>query len=67
MSFGAIYCNTWWGDWKNIKNSIPFEQRPDCIKYISPVPDFIIRVEADGGTVEAAQCVSDEIETLKEI
>jgi len=64
--YGSVYCTTWFGDWDNIKRSIPFDSRPDCLKYIPPVPDYIVRVEADSGTVEAAQCVGDRIETLKE-
>ena len=58
MSFGAIYCKTWWGDYKNIQHSIP--HKPDCL-YPPPVQDFINRVEADGGTVEAKDCVTNII------
>jgi hypothetical protein len=64
--WGSIYCSTNFGDWKNIKYSIPFESRPDCLKYIPPVPDYIVRVEADGGTVESPQCVGDQVENLKD-
>lgn len=66
MSWGKIYCSTWWGDWRNIKNSILISQRPDCVKYIPPVPDYIARVVADGGTAEAGICASNSIENLKE-
>jgi hypothetical protein len=65
LGWGSSYCSTWWGDWKNINRAIPFETRPDCIKYIPPVPAYIVRVEADGGTVEAKDCLANEIEYLK--
>lgn len=58
MSFGAIYCQTWWGDYKNIQYSIP--NKSDCL-LPPPVQDFISRVDADGGTVEAKECVANEV------
>lgn len=63
--YGSIYCTSWFGNWSNVK-SIPFDSRPACIAYIPPVPDFIVRVEADGGDVEGAQCAGNIIENLKE-
>ena len=64
--YGSIYCSTWWGDWKNISRAIPFASRPDCIKYIPPIPAYIVRVEADGGAVESPQCAGDIVENLKD-
>lgn len=61
--YGSIYCSTWWGDYKNIQHSIP--QKLDCM-YVDPVPAFITRVEADGGTVEAKECLADCIQYLKD-
>ena len=60
--YGQIYCSTHWGDYRNIQHSII--DKPDCI-FIDPVPAYIVRVEADGGTVEAKECLADKIQYLK--
>jgi len=56
--YGSIYCTTWFGDYKNIQYSIT--SKPDCILPL-PIQDYITRVEADGGTVEGKECISNNI------
>jgi hypothetical protein len=61
MSWGKIYCSTWWGDYKNIQHSIP--DKADCL-YPYLVQEFITRVEADGGTVEGKECLANSLISL---
>lgn len=56
MSFGKIYCSTWWGDYRNIQRSII--DKPDCI-LPDPLQYYITRVENAGGTVDAKECVAN--------
>ena len=58
MSWGAIYCRSWWGDYKNVQHSIP--DKPDCMLPVI-VQEFITRVEADGGTVEGKECITNAL------
>jgi len=60
--YGSIYCSTWFGEYANIQYSIT--QKPDCL-FIEPVPAFITRVETDSGTIEAKECLANEIYNLK--
>lgn len=64
MSWGKIYCNTWFGDYENIRHSIDIA--PDCT-YYPYIADYYARVITDGGVVESARCVAEELQTLKEI
>jgi len=59
--WGAIYCQTWWGDRANIQFSIPI--KPGCL-LLEETQDYIDRVTADGGTVEAIQCLDDGLYKL---
>jgi len=61
MSFGAIYCNTWWGDYRNIQRAIP--NMPDCI-LPQRVQNYINRVEDDSGTIEGKYCLADALIAL---
>lgn len=58
MSWGAIYCKTWWGDRANIQYSIP--QKPDCL-LDETTKEYIDRVGLDGGTIEAKKCLDDAL------
>ena len=58
MSFGAIYCQTWWGDYKNVQYSI--SDKPDCM-LPSAEQNFITRTEADGATVEGKECLANSL------
>jgi hypothetical protein len=63
MSWGKIYCSTWWGDYDNVRHSIP--DKPPCMQE-EIVANYAVRVEADGGVVEASQCLHDFIEFLQD-
>ena len=61
--YGSIYCDTWFGDYRNIEHSIP--NAPDCT-YYQYAQGFVDRVEADGGTLESVRCVAGELQFLKD-
>ena len=61
MSWGKIYNSTWWGN--------PIKDGWGGIYYdiANPIVGvYADRVEADGGVVEAEQCVSTFIEFLQD-
>lgn len=62
MNFGAVYCpmnkNNAWGDRANIQYSIP--NKPECL-LLSTSQEYIDRVTVAGGTVEATQCLDDNL------
>ena len=62
MSWGAIYCDMnksgAWGARANIQYSIP--NKPDCL-LINTAKEYIDRVEAAGGVIEAKQCLDDDL------
>ena len=55
MGFGKIYETTWWG----FSSSTGFGNIYDQYNNADTLtPSFVLRVVADGGTVEAEECVS---------
>lgn len=64
MAFGEIYCKTWWGEHGNIVYSLEVPPNLECLLQ-TEVLDYKVRVLADGGTVEALQCVDRWIYNLK--
>jgi hypothetical protein len=65
MSWGKIYCSTWWGSYETIRYSIP--NQSDCMHPDEQVGDYVIRVYADGGVFEAKACLIDQLTTLNNI
>ena len=67
ISWGAIYCETWWGDTDRTTLSIQNESAPPCF---APINDIAIvfrdRVIADGGTFEGYACLVAALQDLGE-
>jgi len=64
--YGSIYCSSWWGQDGQLQQYI---DRGVIIGGTCTDPDALLyeaRVDADGGTIEALDCLSDELKTLKE-
>jgi hypothetical protein len=67
ISWGDIYCSTWWGDTDRTTLSIQNESAPPCF---APINDIAIafreRVEADGGVLEGYNCLVAALQDLGE-
>lgn len=66
MAFGKIYKSSWWGTAhvNDIGFGSIYKDLPPGEDIVSP---FRSRVLADGGTFEAADCVTAEINRIKAI
>ena len=64
MSFGQIYCTTWFGHHANVVYSLPVPPNPECL-FQDETTAYDTRVTTDGGTTEALQCVDQFIYELK--
>ena len=62
MSWGKIYCSTWWGSYETIRYSIPNQSY--CLQPNEQVGNYIVRVYADGGVVEREQCLLEFLDFL---
>jgi len=60
--YGSVYCQTWFGDVKNIEHSIV--EYPDCM-YNQYFQDYYDRVIADGATFEGGRCLALALDYLK--
>ena len=67
ISWGDIYCSSWWGDTDRTTLSIQNESAPPCF---APANDialaFQARVEADGGVLEGYACLVAALQDLGE-
>ena len=59
--YGSIYGSTWWGSGNAFTNSIGWGS---AMFYILDPAQLRSRVEADGGYIEAFQCVSKTLRTF---
>jgi hypothetical protein len=63
-----IYSSSWWGDGpcNDVGWGIIYKQYANCGP-VQPIIDaFVIRVEADGGTVESTPCLETDLTYLTE-
>ena len=60
INFGSIYGSTWWGE--GVNNGIGWGSIYEAIAGGSSLTqEYLNRVLADGGVVESAECIDDEI------
>ena len=67
ISWGTVYCETWWGDTDRTTLSIQNDSAPTCF---APINDIAIafqeRVEDDGGVLEGYACLVAALQDLGE-
>ena len=63
INWGKIYESTYWG---NTNNNISWGKVYANLASIVPelVSEFVSRVEADGGSVESTECLSNDLTFL---
>ena len=67
VSWGVIYCSTWFGQADETTLSIQNESAPPCFAPAQDIVDqFRTRVENDGGTFEAFDCTTAAVQDLME-
>lgn len=67
VSWGVIYCSTWFGQADETTLSIQNESAPPCFAPANDiVTPFVARVEADGGIVEGYDCLVAALQDLGE-
>jgi hypothetical protein len=67
ISWGDIYCSTWWGDTDQTTLSIQNESAPPCFAPANDIAEaFLARVEADGGVLEGYDCLVAALQDLGE-
>jgi len=67
INWGAIYCESWWGDVDRTTLSIQNLAAPACFAPSNKIAEeFRDRVEADGGTLEGYYCLVAAIQDLGE-
>ena len=67
ISWGDVYCSTWFGDTDQTTLSIQNESAPPCFAPINDIAlAFQARVEADGGVLEGYDCLVAALQDLGE-
>ena len=67
ISWGIVYCSTWFGQVDETTLSIQNESAPPCFAPVNEIADeFVDRVTADGGVVEGYDCLVGALQDLGE-
>ena len=67
VSWGIVYCSTWFGQADETTLSIQNESAPPCFAPANEIVDqFVTHVEADGGVVEGYDCLVAALQDLGE-
>jgi len=67
ISWGIIYCSSWFGQTDETTLSIQNESAPPCFAPANEIVDqYVTRVETDGGVVEGYDCLVAAIQDLGE-
>ena len=67
VSWGVIYCSTWFGQADETTLSIQNESAPPCFAPVNEIAEeFRDRVLADGGTFEGFDCLVAALQDLQE-
>ena len=65
VSWGIIYCSTWFGQADETTLSIQNASAPPCFSPANKIANaFVERVEADGGVVEGYNCLVAALQDL---